>query len=197
MSKRPRGFFLRTSSLTAWLVLLVAVWLAVLLFALLRGPSRLPVANAAIVVVHTHPFFAPDGRECRIQVGEDDHQAARVIVVQHLTTPDPSLADTTADTRPGTGPMDTRLRSRVTLVSLYPPNAQRSGLWIDGIKRSLVTPLTVVYVSDKLPATEIVIAPTQQPRIIEDARWLDGFSFIAKWISPRLPPPTTSPSGKD
>jgi len=62
-----------------------------------------------------------------------------------------------------------------------------SGLWIDGRKRPVGDSLTAIYISDKLPATDLPIPEKDQPQFVNEARTLEPLSFVDKWIKPRVP----------
>jgi hypothetical protein len=178
--------------LALWIIFLAGVWIAVLAFAVIRNTANAADGTNAIISIHDHPFLEPDGAACLIRIGRNEHNVARLVIIEQRTVARPgeppiaSVAELAANRRL------LHLKSNITVATHYPADLVKSGMWIDGVKRSLIKPLTVFYVSDKRPATEIIIGPTQNDHFLEDARTMDGFAVISKWIQPRLPSPAGS-----
>jgi len=164
------------TSIAFWLFVLAAIWLSVIAVMLWRGFMITPsIENAITTIVVERHNRAGDGRAFHIQIGENARHEARVVLIEE-----------TSNLRPGSYPSSFHLASETSLVPHDPPDPTQSGIWIDGRRRQLSELLMVVYVSDKLPATQIAIPLGQQRRFLEEARSSDGFAFITKWIEPRL-----------
>ena len=76
------------------------------------------------------------------------------------------------------------LLSSWRVTTHYPPDPQVSGLWVDG-RREVSDRMLVIYISDKLPATDIAVGEADQASFLNDARNLDPLLFVEKWIKPR------------
>jgi len=170
---RPK-FLHDHTSLAVWLFVLASVWLSVTAVFLWRGFVRGPSMDNAITrIVERHNHLS-DGRAFHIQIGENRRQIARVVLVRESAN------------MPLTNPDSAKLASQASMIAHDPPDPAQSGIWIDGRRRQLPPTLMVIYISDKIPATQIAIPPSQQTRFLEDARTADGFDFIAKWVRKAL-----------
>jgi hypothetical protein len=132
--------------------------------------------------------------EIEIYIGGNDSDEPRVMVINHRSAEHwrqeelkrreeikrgKSYTWSSNDPLPG-------LRSRVKVVTHYPPDAEKSGLWVDGVKRPLTRPLTVIYTSDKLAAVEVDVGDEERDEFVRAAKGSDLFDFVAEWIEPRL-----------
>ncbi len=162
------------TSIALWLFVLAAIWLSVIAVMLWRGFMITPSTENAITTIVERHNRTTDGRAFHIQIGENAHHQARVVLIRE-----------SSNLPLGSYPGSFRLASETSLIAHDPPDLKQSGISIDGRRRQLSESLMVVYVSDKLPATQIAIPLGQQVRFLEEARSSDGFAFIAKWIEPR------------
>jgi hypothetical protein len=188
MAASTRRTAVAHGSLAAWLILLAIVWLTVVGFALWKR-TGIFTHSSVITSVLDRPTIKADGTACRIQIGRNEMHAVRVILIRQHTLPSTlwptSLSSPTGSaTRPATA---AALKSQAVLVGEQPPDPVRSGLWINGVKHPLKERLTVVYVSDVVPATEVHIPAELQDAFIYDAENSeDEFACVTKWIMPRL-----------
>lgn len=127
-----------------------------------------------------------DGRDVRILILGNANRRTAVVVVLHHGTPDPRRrVAAQGRMQSSDDPLDS-LRSSVKWTTQYPPDPDVSGLWVDGRKLRVGDALTVVYVSDTLPATELAIPEADQATFLSDATSLDPLAFIDRWITPKL-----------
>ena len=136
---------------------------------------------------------AADGRDYEITTGGNEAGEKRVMLIIHYTRVDPrrrvmvpGVKYSSSDPIPGIKPSG-------SVVARYPPDPQRSGLWVDGRRWRLTRPLTVVYATENGPAVEVVIPDEARDAFLRDAETMEGFAFISKWIEPRVPKATTRP----
>lgn len=127
-----------------------------------------------------------DGRELRLHWAAnalDRDKRPVVIVVEYQSAPRPaglghyrwSSSDSLV------------LKSSCRIATAWPPDPSSSGLWVDGAKRTLGASLTIVYVSDQLAATDIVVPRNEQDAMAKEVKSLDIEAFISKYLLPRLP----------
>jgi hypothetical protein len=116
-----------------------------------------------------------------------------VVVVLHYGTPDrrrnygvPGRVYSSNDPIEG-------LLSACRVDTSYPPDPVESGVWVDGKRRLMSDRLTVIYISDKVSATDVAVGEGEQDAFLRDARSSDPLQFIEKWIQPRLANATTRP----
>src|SRR2546421_2862301 len=145
------------TSLAAWLFVLASVWLSVMAVLLWRGfVSGGSTDNAITRIVERHNHSS-DGHAFHIQIGENKRQVARVVLVRESAN------------MPLANPNTAKLASQASMVAHDPPDPAQSGIWIDGRRRQLPPTLMVIYISDKVPATQIAIPLGQQARFLEEA----------------------------
>lgn len=134
-----------------------------------------------------------DGRDVEIMIAGNANDRSAVVVVLHYGTIDPRrnygvLGRVYSSNDPIEG-----LLSACRVDTSYPPDPVESGVWVDGKRRSVSDRLTVIYISDQVPATDIGVGEGEQDSFLNDARRSDPLQFIEKWIQPRLAKAATRP----
>jgi hypothetical protein len=132
-----------------------------------------------------------DGRDYEIIKGGNEAGDVRVIVINHYTQVDPQRRVLVPGVKYSSSDPIRGLKSSASVVTCFPPDPQRSGLWVDGRRWPLNKPLRVVYASENAPAVEIPIPSGEREQFLRDATAMDGLQFIAKWIEPRVPSAST------
>ena len=160
-------------------VALAAVVAALLLAAgaVAYGVHRHRVRAGSLVTLGGTERQYADGRGVKIVIAGNANDRTSVVFVSHYGTPDPARQRV----RPFLSGGEVKAHS--------PPDPDASGLWVDGRKRRVGDALTVIYMSEKLAATDVSIPEGEQPRFLDDARQLDPLRFVEKWITPRLDSP--------
>ncbi|MCE5279179.1 MAG: hypothetical protein ABFD92_08805 [Planctomycetaceae bacterium] len=62
----------------------------------------------------------------------------------------------------------------------------RSGLVIDGVERPLDKPLTLIYVSNRLPATDVPVQEDEIRRLCKDVQEMPPIQFYRRWVRTRV-----------
>ncbi|MBN2584183.1 MAG: hypothetical protein JXL80_14065 [Planctomycetes bacterium] len=151
--------------------------------------GELLVENRSITSCSMGSAADVSGNVVYLQVGKNAYGDVRVVVLLHGPT---STSGTASFYSAGGafGGSVPGMKSTVEIRTHPGPGTEEGGLWIDGVKRPLIKPLTVIYVSDKYAATEIEIPEDEQEQFLQDVKMHFGSGLIDKWITPRLPPPT-------
>ena len=139
-------------------------------------------------------YVTPTGQAVQISIGSNTFDDVRVVVIEHQSQP--VRIEDGQTVRFGFDESLAGMLSNVGVVSRFPADESSSGLWVDGVQRPFSKPLTVIYVSDKYPATEVPIRGSEEEAFLQDARGgRDAHStgVIEKWILPRLTAPPPSP----
>jgi hypothetical protein len=116
-----------------------------------------------------------EGEWVKIDLGKNSRKELRVIVVSRIPGPgNPTL-------------LTNNPRGLLSRIEFKTAPREDSGLWIDGVKRHLGTGVTLIYVSDSLPATDVPVSPNEQDVLAKvDVNRLSPPAFYLKWIKPRV-----------
>jgi hypothetical protein len=119
-----------------------------------------------------------DGRDVQIAIAGNGNERTAVVLVLHYSTVDPQRRKGVPGRVYSTRDPIEGLSSSWRLTTSYPPDPIVSGVWIDGRKLSVSDRLSVIYISDKVPATNISIGEGEQGAFLADARQLDLLAFV-------------------
>ena len=175
----PRRFWAdpRTWKITTAVLLVVVIVAGTLLYV-----YRYHVNSASLTSLGGNQKTYSDGREMQIMIAGNENRRTAVVLVLDAKRRviGPGRSFLSSDPIEG-------LQSSYRLITTYPPDPKASGVWVDGRRREVSDRMLVVYISDKLPATDITIGEADQALFVDDARTLDPVQFVEKWIKPRLP----------
>jgi hypothetical protein len=182
-ASRARRFWPNRRTCTILIGVLPTV---VIVSATLVAVHRYHVDAASLTSLGGNQKSSPDGRDVQLVIAGNGNDRTAVVLVLDYSTADPNRRVM----KPGrvyssTDPMEGLLSScRVT--THYPPDPQVSGVWVDGRRREVSDRLLVIYISDKLPATDVAVGEADQSAFLNDSRNLGPLLFVEKWIKPRI-----------
>jgi hypothetical protein len=162
--------------------LLVAV--AVISVVVAYWSHRYRIADRALTKLSVNDGGATDGQEVRIRIAGNSLGRSRVVLIQHLATPDRQrLKLIPGRTYSNNDPLP-NMKSDVRLKLHSPPDPAVSGVWIDGREQELGSDLLVLYVSDLAVAERLDVPAERRGDFLSDAASLDPIQFVKKWIEP-------------
>jgi hypothetical protein len=182
--RRPRRYW---PDPRTWKILIGVLLSVVIVSATLFAVHRYRVHAASLTSLGGNQKSFPDGRDVQVVIAGNANNRTAAVLVLHYSTADPKRRVM----KPGrvystSDPME-GLLSSWRVITHYPPDPEVSGVWVDGQRRQVSDRMFVIYVSDKLPATDIAVGEADQASFLNDARTLDPLLFVEKWIKPRLP----------
>jgi hypothetical protein len=138
--------------------------------------------------------LGPDGRHVRLLIGGNEYKETRIVLIAHRDAIAPNWNEIDPRTRFSTDDPVLGLKSQANLVTSYPADPEKSGLWIEGEKQTLEDGLNVVFISERLPATRVAVSPEEEEQFLDGIYEADLYHFIDKWVMPRLPPAPPGPT---
>ena len=145
-----------------------------------------PDPDATIRLWSTQCFRQGKG-DVRIYIGSNGSDVARVVVIQHHPLEEGERRVLQEGVVYSSDDPVEGLKSNVSIATAYPADAAKSGLRIDGRSVPLTKPLTVVFTSNTLPATEIDVPEEERDLFLDNAKNMDPYEFVETHVLPRLP----------
>jgi hypothetical protein len=180
---RPRWFWPDRRTWTIFICVLLPV---VIVSATLRVVHGYRVRAASLTSLEGDQKSYADGREVQIVTVGNANDRTSLVLVLHYSTADrarrvmkPGRVYSTDDPVEG-------LLSSSSVITKSPPDPEVSGVWVDGRRRQMSDRMLVIYISDKVAATDIAVSEAEQAAFLNDARDLDPLLFVEKWIEPRV-----------
>lgn len=148
----------------------------------------------AITSLGTPMKWRPDGREAQVLIGGNEYDETRIVLIAHHSTIAPNWNEIDPRTTFSTADSVMGLKSSGNIITSYPADPEKSGLWLDGKKQTLEQGVNVYFISERHAATRVPISPDEEAQCLAELRATDLFAFIDKWVLPRLPPAPPGPT---
>jgi hypothetical protein len=181
--RRPRRFWRDPRTLRIFVGVLLSV---VIVSATLSVVHRCRVNAASLTSLGGNQQSSADGRDVQVVIAGNANDRTAVVLVLHYSTADPKRRVMKPGRVYSTSDPLEGLLSSWRVITHYPPDPEISGVWVDGQRRQMSDQMLVIYLSDKLRATDIAIGEADQAAFLNDARNLRPLLFVEKWITPRI-----------
>jgi hypothetical protein len=185
-------------SLLVKIAIVIAGAVAIALVIWVGIEQRRAYLRDAIVSLGNPFAWSPTGREANFSIGGNEYDKTRIVLIEHHDAIAPDWNKIDPRTSWSSNDPIFGLLSNVAVVTSYPPDPSKSGLWVDGKKVELDEHVHVVFVSERLPATRVQLTPAEEIEFLRELENMGGsdhvFPFIDKWIIPRLPEAPPAPT---